>query len=145
MSETDTELFGVLVEGRPLQSGEAISLPKEEAAFLRRGHYRASEPLAQANILIVVEIAALGPRGLPAFVGLIRPIKIKERISADQIEIKNAARGDDRADLELARDCLEEIGLPPHTRPEFFELYGRHEKLRRHAIAKDFAPVAIGV
>src|SRR5579859_4179003 len=108
MSETDTQRFGVLVEGRPLQPGEVVSLSEEYAAFLRREHHRPGEALAQADILIVVEIAsALGPGGLSAFVGLIRPVEIQERLAADQIQIERAPRRDDRADLEFARDSQE--------------------------------------
>src|SRR6266568_3658310 len=122
MSETDTQRFGVLVEGRPLQPGEAISLSKEYAAFLRREHHRPGEALAQANVLIVVEIAsALGPRGLSAFVSLVRLIKVEERVAVDQIQIERTARSNDRADLEFFRDRLEGLGLPPRTRPELPE------------------------
>src|SRR2546422_272122 len=135
MSETDTQLFGVLVEGRPLQPGEAIGLSKEYAAFLRREHHRPGEALAQANVLIVVEIAsALGLAGLPAFVGLIRPVEIEERLAANQIQIERAARGDYRADFEFSRDRLEGLELPPRAHPELPELRGRHEKLRGHVV-----------
>ena len=141
--EADAEL-AEHVEGVSFQTGEAVGFPMQETSFGDRPRNGACEARTDAPLLRVPELAAGTCGGVSFALRLVTFVEGKEGFAFDELQIEEAAGGDDGADFESEGNLLIWVFLIADGRPVGPQLFLGHEKFGGGPVAELLGCVVCG-
>ena len=133
--EADVEL-AELVEGVSFQSGEAVGFPMQETPFRGRHRNSVCEARSDAPLLRVPESSAGTCGGVSFTLRLVSFVEGKDGVAFDELQVEEAAGGDDGADSESEGDLLIRVFLIADGRPEGPQLFCGNEEFGGGPVAE---------